>query len=228
MRVGEAVSFESELFSGVCCLRVSGLPTSDDGQFEGRKRQLQVVVQGRFKRRCLYSELTAGQDFGRPLKNPPSGWLVSLILTVARRISPCYNLSGPEEPRPGMTGLMLGLAQSICVSELGSEPSPLDEPYEDTALLGEDFPSGFSARKKHFSKPGLWEKDAFDTDRVWTFGFWQHLMSMATFELDLGVTTLSTARYIQDQPLVLSSRVGHEALYAIEIWNERLLKAADE
>eukprot|EP00873_Tetraselmis_striata_P015131 jgi/Tetstr1/435395/TSEL_002652.t1 len=228
MRVGQPTPFESDLFEGVVCLRAAGLPTSEEGQFAGRRRQLQVVVQGRFRRDVLFSELKAGQEFGRPLSNPPSSWLVSLLVTVTRRISPCYTLAGPEEPRPGVTGLMLGLAQSVCVSEPGSEPDPLAEPYEDTSPLGSDFPSGFSARKKHFSKSGSWEQQTYDRSKVWTFGFWQHLMSMATFELDLGVTTLSTTRYIKDQPLVLSSRVGNTFAYAVEIWNEKLLPDEDQ
>mmetsp|Transcript_14681 Transcript_14681/g.41300 ORF Transcript_14681/g.41300 Transcript_14681/m.41300 type:complete len:366 (-) Transcript_14681:144-1241(-) len=217
--------FQSPIFSGCIVIRAEGLPTSEEGQFGGRKRKLQVVVQGSFTAEVGYADLIAGEEFPRPFTDPPNSWLVSLFLLVARQISPCYTLAGPEEPRPGVTGLMLGLAQSVCVSEPGSEPDPLGIPYEDTSLLGDSFPSGFEQRKKFFSRPGpSWESWSFDTSRVWTFGFWEHLMSIADFKLDLGIVSLSTTNLIKDQPLIICARAGGSSMYSVEIWHEALAR----
>ena len=97
-------------------------------------------------RQVRYSELRAGQQFAYPFTRVPGEWMVSAVMQVARAVSPCYTLAGPREPRPGMTGLMMGLAQSLCVSEPGEEPDPLGEPLEDTKALGPSFPTTFSAR----------------------------------------------------------------------------------
>lgn len=119
------------------------------------------------------------------------------------------------------SGLMMGLAQSIAVSEPGQEPDPLnDEPLEDTSLLGPGFPSCFSQRKKLFSGSS-WDDGVFDTQRIWTFGFWEAPLNLSTFELDLGVMKLGVGSYIADQPLVLvCSAADGEMVYSIQIWHE--------
>uniref|UniRef100_A0A061R667 Domain of unknown function at the cortex 1 domain-containing protein n=1 Tax=Tetraselmis sp. GSL018 TaxID=582737 RepID=A0A061R667_9CHLO len=228
LRVAEKEYFETEIFKGCIVIRASGLSSSEPGQFGSRKRKLQIVVQGKFKQKVFYSEVYSGQEFARPFTHPPPSWLVSLFITVARTVSPCYKLVGPREPRPGITGLLVGLAQSICVSEPGQEPDPMGIPYEDTDLLGPEFPKDFSSRKKTFSKREGWEDNHFDTTRIWTFGFWEHLMSIADFKLDLGVLNLPAAQYIEDQALVICSKTRDKTLYSVEVWHEIFAKASAE
>jgi len=228
IQVGQEHEFESEIFKGRFILRASGLPTSDPDQFGAKQRKLQFVVQGTFKEGVRYKEVITGQEFSRPFNTVPASGLVRLVLSVVQRISPCYTLAGPHEARPGLTGPLLGLAQSVCVSEPGQEPAIAGQPFEDTSMLGDQFPASFAERKKVFSKPGAWEDECFDTSKVWTFGFWQHLLSISDFNVDLGVTRLSAGKYIRDQPLILTSRAGSQALYSIEIWNEQLAKGAAE
>ena len=241
IRVGTPTPFETEIFRGCLVLRASGLPTSEERQFEGMKRKLQLVVQGQFTQDVKYSELIAGEEFSRPFTHPPSDWLVGLFLFVARNVSPCYSLSGPTEARPGVTGLMLGLAQSVAVSEPGEEPDATGTPSEDTELLRgagcDDFPRSFEERKRCFSgdpaaADGGWKDVVFDRSKVWTFGFWEHLMSIADFRLDLGIVSLPAAEYVEDQPLILcgrgSEKAGEKTLYSIEIWHERFVRAMNK
>lgn len=104
LRAGKLHRFETDVFAGCIVVRVAGLRSSDPQQFGNKRRKLQVVVQGRFKREIRYSELRAGQQFAHPFTHAPSSWIVGAVMAVARAVSPCYDLQGPNDPRPGMTG----------------------------------------------------------------------------------------------------------------------------
>lgn len=73
--LGRPFRFESDLFEGVCLIRVKN-SNSDDipgdaSYFKGRKRIFQSVVQGRFKKAIPVSDVMTGHEFSRPLSNLP-------------------------------------------------------------------------------------------------------------------------------------------------------------
>ena len=52
-------------------MRVAGLPSSDVRYFfPGRRRKMQVCVQGEFKRRVRFDKVLNGQEFARPPRLP--------------------------------------------------------------------------------------------------------------------------------------------------------------
>ena len=73
--LGRPFRFESDLFEGVCLIRVQNSNSDDiDGDvsyFKGRKRIFQSVVQGRFKQAMPVSDVMTGHDFTRKLSNLP-------------------------------------------------------------------------------------------------------------------------------------------------------------
>ena len=43
----------------------------------------------------------------------------------------------------------------------------------------------------------------FDTENTYTFHFWQHLLDLSTYELDMGVAQFNIAANLDGQPLQL-------------------------
>lgn len=71
---GAPFEFESELFVGKLYIWVRGLPSTPAGIFaKGMKRQIWIVIQGRFKQPVGFDELEFGSDFPGPLRLPLPG-----------------------------------------------------------------------------------------------------------------------------------------------------------
>ena len=60
----------------------------------------------------------------------------------------------------------------------------------------------------------------FDTERVWTFGFWQSQINFMTYRIDLGIGIFNLIRIMDGQPLCFcsSTRAGH-ILFRMEVWH---------
>ena len=67
----------------------------------------------------------------------------------------------------------------------------------------------------------------FDTERVWTFGFWQSQINFMTYRIDLGIGIFNLIRIMDGQPLCFcsSTRAGH-ILFRMEVWHQELMKGA--
>jgi len=200
-------AFETELFEGRAMLWVAGLPSSPAGLFKGRQRKTSLVVQGRFKRQLPYCDVFTGQEFFRPLLDLPAKWMINVLLRIARRLSPSSMFGLLDAPHI-LTPLVAG-AQSIHVTAAGSgeDPPDLDAPAHENMqpVAGSPAEAQMTSvqRKKWFSSAKNREKRFFETHHIYTFHFWQHLLDLSTYELDMGVAAFDIASSLDGQPLQL-------------------------
>ena len=65
------IPFETPLFKGHAMIRIADLPSSPVDYFRGKRRKMQVAIQGRFKRPLRFDQVFSGQEFMKPLCNIP-------------------------------------------------------------------------------------------------------------------------------------------------------------
>ena len=89
--------------------------------------------------------------------------------------------------------------------EPGSEPSITSSDIkEDCSLFGGDFVDGgvsVSLRKRIFSDPVKSQDYMFETDKVYTFEFYEDKFAASKYVLDLGFTTIGLKSILDGQPL---------------------------
>jgi len=227
-------SFSNNLFSGRCVIRVVNAPSLDMGEceegyvyvdsedyFKGKRRTMQVIMQGQFRHRTPFSEVLTGQAFDRPPALPPQ-WALNLGLSIVRSLNPSIqeNLTQQDACVGGRYILspLIATAQTVHIAH---GPSASDSPTsgerimpprllgacdvpEQTTLLGGMFASGQvpqGRRKKHFQRPENLSGHFFEPDLIYTFDFYQHLFLPSTCEFDLGFYKLDVSRYLNRQPI---------------------------
>ena len=99
---------------------------------------------------------------------------------------------------------------------------------ENVDAMSDVFPAGVTASKRQKilkgilrkSRKGLAKMPVFDTERVWTFGFWQSQINFMTYRIDLGIGIFNLIRIMDGQPLCFCSspRAGH-ILFRMEVWH---------
>lgn len=120
--------------------------------------------------------------------------------------------------------------QVINCSKPGEEPA-LDNPMEDMRLLGQKFvkangkPHSSTDRRRIMSDQRNHSGLVYDTQYIWTFHFWQHLLDLSTFKLDMSLRQFSLSGHLDNQPLQLMAkdRESDEYLWSFEAWHESLL-----
>merc|ERR1712070_429721 len=78
------IPFETPLFKGVAMIRIADLPSSPMDYFGGKRRKMQVAVQGKFKKPIRFDNVFSGQEFVKPLRNIPGRRLVKWAMTLLR------------------------------------------------------------------------------------------------------------------------------------------------
>ncbi|GMH32235.1 hypothetical protein BSKO_00069 [Bryopsis sp. KO-2023] len=227
INTGEPFFFETDIFKGCAALYVAGLESAPPGLFQGRKRKTHLVVQGQFKRQMNFSEVLTGQEFDRKLLHIPAVPVLNLLLRMARKMSPSMNAG--IDPRPYLLSPVAAGAQIINCSKPGTEPS-LDNPLEDMRSLGSKFtksngePLSGPDRKRLMSDQKNRANLYYDKENVWTFHFWQHLLDLSTFKLDMSLRQFSLSGHLDGQPLQLmaKSRAG-EYLWNFDVWHQSLI-----
>lgn len=222
-------SFESDLFVGAAWVRIAG--TSDVGPdyFNGRRRRVQAVIQGQFKREFRFSDLLTGQMFQKPLQNMPPSAVIKAVMAIVKRLSPGLR-SDLMADKPYSVNILAATVQTMCVSELGSAPDIRSEIQEDVYLLGGHFAeqeraTNRQARKKFFSQVNNADKYVYRTDLVYTFDFYQDRLDMAQNLLDFGLWKFDLSRYVNNQPVqIMAQTESGEWLYLFEIWHEKVFQ----
>ena len=177
-------------------MRVAGLPSSDVRYFfPGRRRKMQVCVQGEFKRRVRFDKVLNGQEFAKPFVNVPARRVVNWAFGLVKSKMPStfrndffgaspYFLSplaadmqamsveraggGASAPQDVRGGTALKGSAEAAAGEL-----PFGEIREDCALLGEGVPAEGTARRKYFGDPSTLEAHWFEPGLVYTFNNYQ-------------------------------------------------------
>lgn len=224
--LGVPIEIESPLFKGTLLLRFrsakSDDPVSHELYFEGRKRLMQTVIQGRFKRPMKMSEVYVGSIFSKPLAGAPPPFMEKVMNAVIKRVAPGVVLD-LSSASPKVVALLAGTAQTMSIDEPGNEPDITTPAIEENvaSVLGEKV-STQSKRKKYLGNPKKAASYDFDTKNVYTFHTYDDAM-------DYGRGTMHIPLYgeydikpsLGGQPLSLTAvtRTG-DIVYDLRIWHE--------
>ena len=229
--LGIPFNFSSDLFEGLCLIRVKGANSDateeDDKYFSGRKRIFQSIVQGRFKEEVKASDCMTGHEFTRPLKNLPHPIILKTATNLLGRFQPGATISVLTD-RPYISATLLETTQIFRGDQPGNEPNIANHNIqEDSSILGGVFATDTipaSRRKRIFSNPTTCPKCTFDTETVYTFEFYQNSFDAKSYSLDLGFTKLALSKVFDHQPIQwLGKMKDGRYLWSFQIWNESLL-----
>jgi hypothetical protein len=178
--LGVPFGVNTTLFEGAVMLRFRNSKSNDmkahSSYFLGRKRLMQVVIQGRFKRRISMSEVYVGSLFTKPFKFPPPVFVTKIVDTILRPIAPglILNLSSRS---PMVLALLAGTVQTMSIDPLGEEPDiTLPVINENVAsVLGQSVGS-ISKRMKVLGNPKKAKSFYFETEHVYTFHTYDNVM----------------------------------------------------
>mmetsp|Transcript_6711 Transcript_6711/g.6934 ORF Transcript_6711/g.6934 Transcript_6711/m.6934 type:complete len:186 (+) Transcript_6711:578-1135(+) len=141
---------------------------------------------------------------------------------------------------------LIATSQNISINYPGDEPDITDTGIgiqEDCSLLGPPFINekgiimSNRKRKSFFSTRENLETYSFDPSLVYTFDFFQHVLNMGTFQLDIGFLKLDILKSMGCRPIQvmavhwdptqhntsLDLSRSYSFLYNIEVWHERSL-----
>ena len=199
--IGTPFDFESDFFIGQALIRIRDLPNSADQDFfNGRKRKSYVVIQGRFKHRLNYSDVVIGSEFAQPLRYAPPKSLNKVIRQVLQRMSPgvICELHGDN---PIVLTSLCESCQTINVHDLNKSDKKIDEnstaevlpdiaSYEGILEYGmlpkiHKYSNSSKARKRYFANPLNRDSEYFDTESIYTFEFFDDLISYTDYRLHL-------------------------------------------
>jgi hypothetical protein len=233
LNTSRPIQFETDSFVGTAAIWVRDLPTAPADMWKGKRRRSRIAIQGRFKERICMEDVITGQEFSRAT-NMPARWLVDQVLVkVARAINPSVEIGAMSAP--SVLVPVVAMAQAFAVSEPGEQPDVCGEEVEDARAVGPQLrdaagePVSVDKRKAHFSSAAARRSAYFETDKVYTFWIYQHLVNLGTYELDLSVYRFDLAHYLDGQPMQFMMRPrGDKArpYFAFEMWHQKLLAAA--
>lgn len=226
--LGIPVEIDTPLFKGRILLRFrnarSDDPETHDEYFKDRKRLMQTVIQGQFKRPISMSEVYVGSIFALPLAGAPPPLMTKIMDAVIRRIAPGLILD-LSSTSPKVIALLAGTAQTMSIDPPGSEPDmTLPEIKENVASILGDKVATKSKRKKRLGNPKKAAGYEYDTDRVYTFHTYDDAMDYGRGTMHMPVYgEYDIKPYIGRQPLSLTAVTrGGDILYDLRVWHESL------
>lgn len=200
-----------------------------------------MLIQGKFKRRISFRDVYTGQEFCHPIKSP--GYLITkTALAFFKTISPSLEANivafSDKEMIPNATHFMSPLAGTASVIQIAEEKNaPKLNPTlcisEDTTLAGGVFTNSLKEkpdmekrikwRRKYFQSIKHLEKYSFETEKVYTFDFYNDKLIMDSLELAVLGSRFDLTKYLAGQPLriLAKSREANEYLWNFELWHER-------
>jgi hypothetical protein len=231
--LGVPIEVESSIFEGRILIRFRNAktdhPETHNAYFEKRKRLMQCVVQGRFKKELSFADVFVGGMFQSPLKHAPPPFFARLLNSLFERIAPGTIMDlGSSKPR--VLSLYVGSAQTISIDKPGQEPdiTAIDIPENTAAVFGDKFKSS-SERKRYLSKQKKASKYFFDTEHIYTFHSYDDVMDYGSFHVKLPVYgNFDLSRVIGNQPMPLSivTSTGEVAL-SFDCWHEKVVAVVE-
>ena len=123
--IGVPFPFETPNFRGQFLVRLrdntSDDPKSHHAYFRDRKRVLQTVVQGQFKKNIAMSDLYVGTIFRQPMKHTPPPCFMPILRRVFHKMSPGVMVDFASK-QPRVWSLYGGAARAISIDRPGEEP----------------------------------------------------------------------------------------------------------
>lgn len=226
--LGIPFEFETSLFKGRMLLRLRNV-TSDDtkshgGYFSDKKRLMQTVVQGRFKKPLRMDEVYMGSIFSERLRLVPPPSMTRMIQAMISSVAPGMVMDLASD-KPKVVTLYAGTTQTLSVDKPGAEPDIMaaDLP-ENTHAIGKIFKSP-KHRKNHLSVPTEAAKYNFDTDHVYTFHHYDHAMDYAKYTMKLPFYDYDLSKAVGPQPMGLSAvTTSGEIIFHFDVWHESVYK----
>jgi hypothetical protein len=232
--IGKPFRFSSDLFEGKCLVRLRNVansdnPDGDSAYFSGRRRLFQTIIQGRFKEPLSVNDVLTGHEFVKPLQNLPHPWILKAATNLIGKLAPGAKIRVAGD-NPTMLASLAATSQIVRGDQPGNEPdiaSTTDDVQEDCSLLGGKFSSGkisAGGRKLHLASPKRAQTYTFDTETVYTFDFYQSLLNVTTYSLELGVANIGMGPVLNGQPIqCLCKTADGRYLWSFQIWHECLL-----
>lgn len=229
----------------------------ESGYFHGLNRHYQCIIQGRFKRQGIPMIHTfSGQTFTRRLKLP-APLIVQGGVKIMSFFAPMIHANLGSK-MPSILTPLGSTPQTIHVEPLelsnketyrsdSSISEPIQEPHENSKKLvalksnyyDEESSSNWhtKSRKKTFDKLCARNDTSltFQTDKVYTFEFLQHLLDFKTFEINLGnlLGSHKLGKVLNGQPMQIMSayqyvddstgEIKREHLWSFDLWHESIL-----
>ncbi len=202
---------------------------SPDSYFEGLNRKIEIVIQGKFLQNIPMDEVYVGQAFEESIC--PSNFLTSLL-------SPIINLLQPASQtditcaQPYILSPLMSTMQKISIDAPGSEPKlqNFNEINENLNPIGIAMSS--NDRKNYFSNQSNLALHNFVPDgNIWTFDFYQHLLSIDSFEIGVSAFKVDITSIIGKQPIKhmairwrpndKTHPLNSESIYSFDFFHER-------
>jgi hypothetical protein len=171
--LGVPFEVETPLFKGKVLIRFRNSKSDDieahSNYFEGRKRLMQMAIQGRFKRCMDMSDVYVGSLFAKPFDYYPPPYLTKIVDAILRRIAPGLFIDLSSR-LPMVVALLAGTSQTMSIDPPGGEPDITLPVIEENvgSVLGQSIAT-ISKRRKVLGNPKKAASFYFDTDHVYTF-----------------------------------------------------------
>ena len=253
--IGIPFPFESPTFRGQFLLRLRNStcddPQSQQDYFRDRKRVLQTVVQGQFKKNISMSDLYVGTVFRQPVKYPPPPLFMRILRGMFQRIAPGVILDFTSN-KPRVVALYAGSAKTMSVHPPGQEPdirsialpesmSNLEKvPPPETggnrrkarqnrknAKLLQTDPGEWSLadRQRILSHPDTANHYRFDTEHVYTMEIYDESMDYGTYAIKLPMYgNFALAAVMDYQPMTFTAVTKqNEIVYDFGVWHESIV-----
>ncbi|CAK9091110.1 Uncharacterized protein SCF082_LOCUS42929 [Durusdinium trenchii] len=222
---GEVCEFETALFKGRMMFRMHTLEAAAS-YFEGKARLSSVVITGQFKEQLPFSEVQTGQEFCKPVRQPPS-LITNAVVRFFRTLAPLLQVHVGQQTY--FLSPMAQTVQTMHISDSEVELRPdtvVEENFGDTEL---GRPMTAIQRKKYLSKKSNLDQFAYDPSRHYTFDFYNDKLDMQDFHLRALGQRFDIQKYLKGQPLRILSRVSREGdpsdmyLWNFELWHEKVV-----
>ena len=167
-------------------------------------------------------------QFARPLKNMPRSFILRAATALAGKIAPGVNIQ-LDSDQPHFEATLGGTSKVVRADMPGDEPDIMSvNIQEDCTLFGGEFDQGkyvsTKRRQKLFSDPNNSDQFIYDTEKVYTFEFYEDKFSGPVYGLDLGFMTFQLESHLDGQPLQrLAKMRDGRYLWSFQIWHEKLL-----
>jgi len=229
--LGVPFEFETPLFKGRMLVRLRHANSDDsekhENYFSGRKRIMQTVVQGKFKKPVSMAELYVGSVFREPIRLVPPPSVLGLMQALISRTAPGVLLDLASK-QPKVVNLFAGSAQTMSIDVPGEEPdmTAVEIPENLGNRLGKVFKST-KHRKRVLSTPKKAERYQFDTEHVYTLHTYDDTMDYGNYTMKIpmyGDYDLSKA--IGPQPMTLSAMTtSGETVFHFDVWHESVYRS---
>ena len=183
-----------------------------------------MVIQGQFKERLSCDDVWIGDIYDKPLNIFP---LVRVAIPIFKRLVPGIILKiFSKKPRVMM--LMGGEARTISVHTPGDEPDLEGKLCErNTQLFGGKSFQSIKHRRKMLRNPKTASKYAYDPKYVYTFEFYDDIIDICDYSINLPIGKISLLHFLNYQPMTFAgvTNDSNKELFNFKIFHEDLLNS---